>query len=210
MDLKELLGEELFTQVDAKLNEVNSADDRKSNPVKLVDLSEGAYVGKEKYASLQTEMNGYKTQLGEANKTINSYKEMDIDGIKQSASEWEKKYKEDTENLQRTLETERKTHAAERFLDTQKIKSPLSRKTILQEFMAQNLEFKDGAFAGAEDYMKKVKEQYPDEFEKDDPQEHENKPFVRGTQNTYRPKTKSEQEAYLESKYGKNKYYSKK
>ena len=182
MDLKELLGEELFTQVDAKLNEVNSADDRKSNPVKLVDLSEGAYVGKEKY----------------------------IDGIKQSASEWEKKYKEDTENLQRTLETERKTHAAERFLDTQKIKSPLSRKTILQEFMAQNLEFKDGAFTGAEDYMKKVKEQYPDEFEKDEPQEPEKKPFVRGTQNTSRPKTKSEQEAYLESKYGKNKYYSKK
>lgn len=210
MDLKELLGEELFTQVDAKLNEVNSADDRKSNPVKLVDLSEGAYVGKEKYASLQTEMNGYKTQLGEANKTINSYKEMDIDGIKQSASEWEKKYKEDTENLQRTLETERKTHAAERFLDTQKIKSPLSRKTILQELLAQNLEFKDGAFTGAEDYMKKVKEQYPDEFEKDEPQEPEKKPFVRGTQNTYRPKTKSEQEAYLESKYGKNKYYSKK
>lgn len=210
MDLKELLGEELFTQVDARLNEVNSADDRKSNPVKLVDLSEGAYVGKEKYASLQTEMNGYKTQLGEANKTINSYKEMDIDGIKQSASEWEKKYKEDTEHLQRTLETERKTHAAERFLDTQKIKSPLSRKTILQEFMAQNLEFKDGAFTGAEDYMKKVKEQYPDEFEKDEPQEPEKKPFVRGTQNTYRPKTKSEQEAYLESKYGKNKYYSKK
>ncbi len=93
----------------------------KSNPVKLVDLSEGAYVGKEKY----------------------------IDGIKQSASEWEKKYKEDTENLQRTLETERKTHAAERFLDTQKIKSPLSRKTILQEFMAQNLEFKDrGIYRG--------------------------------------------------------------
>ncbi len=58
--------------------------------------------------------------------------------------------------------------------------------------------------------MKKVKEQYPDEFEKDEPQEPEKKPFVRGTQNTYRPKTKREQEAYLESKYGKNKYYSKK
>lgn len=210
MDLKELLGEELFSQVDAKLNEVNSAEDRKSNPVKLVDLSEGAYVGKEKYSSLQTEVNGYKTQLGEANKTINSYKEMDIEGIKQSASEWENKYKEDTENLQRTLETERRTHAAERFLDTQKIKSPLSRKTILHEFMAQDLEFKEGTFVGADDFMKKMREQYPDEFESEEPQEPERKPFVRGTQRTYHPQTNSEQEAYLKSKYGNNKYYNKK
>ena len=46
MDLKELLGDELYAQVDAKIAEVNGADDRKENPVKFVDLSEGAYVSK--------------------------------------------------------------------------------------------------------------------------------------------------------------------
>lgn len=206
MDLKELLGEELFSQVDARLNEVNSLEERKGNPVKIVDLSDGGYVGKEKYASLQTEANGYKTQLGEANKTINSYKEMNIEGIKQSASEWEKKYKEDTENLQHTLEVERMTHAAERFLDTQKIKSPLSKKTILQDFMSQNMEFKDGAFVGADDYMKKIKDQYPDEFETEAPAP-EKKTWVRGTNGTYKPKTVTEEQAYRESKYKGNKYY---
>lgn len=87
MDLKEVLGEELYAQVDAKLAEVNGTDERKSNPVKLVDLSEGTYVGKEKYSSLQTEVKGYKSQLEEAGKTIKSYQEMDIDGIRQSATE---------------------------------------------------------------------------------------------------------------------------
>lgn len=206
MNLKEILGDELFSQVDAKLNEVNCQDGRKDNPVKFVDLSEGAYVGKEKYASLQTEMNGYKTQLGEASKTINSYKEMDIDGIKQSAADWEKKYKEDTENLQHTLETERKVHAAERYLDSQKIKSPLSKKTILQDFMSQDLEFKDGSFVGADEYIKKVKEQYPDEFEAEEPASAK-KTWVRGTSGTYKPKTVTEEQAYRENKYKGNKYY---
>lgn len=206
MELKELLGEELFSQVDAKIQEHNSAETDKLKHVRYADLSEGNYVSKEKYTSLQTEMNGYKTQLGEANAEIQSYKDMDIDGIKKSAADWETKYNADTAALQQTLETERRTHAAERFLDSQRIKSPLSRKTILQEFLAQNLEFKDGAFAGADEYMKKVKEQYPDEFETDKPKEGEKKPFVRGTGSSYKPKTESEQEAYIKAKYGKNKY----
>lgn len=204
MNLKEVLGEELFAQVETRLTEVNSAEDRKKNPVKFVDLSEGAYVDKEKYASLQTEANGYKTQLGEANTAINSYKEMDIDGIKQSAKDWETKYIADTEKLNQTLELERKTNAAERYLDTQRIKSPLSRKSILSDFMAANLKFNDGIFEGAKEYMDKVKAQYPDEFEKDE--EEKPKPFVRGTGGSYKPKTETEQETYIKAKYGKNKY----
>ena len=35
-----------------------------------------------------------KTQLDEANKTIQSYKDMDIDGIQQSAADWQKKYEQ--------------------------------------------------------------------------------------------------------------------
>ncbi len=45
MDLKELLGEELFTQVDAKLNEVNSADDRKKQPGKACRFVRGRLCG---------------------------------------------------------------------------------------------------------------------------------------------------------------------
>lgn len=107
------------------------------------------------------------------------------------------------------MEAERRTFAAEKYLDTQKIKSPLSKKTILQEFMGQPFEFKDGQFVGADDYMKKLREQYPDEFIPEK-QEEEKKTWVRGTQYTYKPQTASEEEAYLNSKYGNNKYYKKK
>lgn len=207
MDLREALGEELFSQVDAKLTEINSADDRKDNPVKFIDLSEGAYVSKENYTRAQTELNGYKQQVKEANATIKSYKDMDIEGIQKSASDWEKKYKEDTKALQDKIDAQERTFAAERYLDGQKIKSPLSRKQILHEFLGQNMEFKDGKFTGADEYMKKVREQYPDDFEPDEPpKEPERKIFTRGTSRTYKPTSNSEEEAYFKKKYGNNKY----
>ncbi len=156
MELREALGEELFTQVEARLTEINGADSRKDNPVRYVDLSEGSYVGKENYTRLQTESAGYKKQLDDANGIIKSYKDMDIDGIKQSAKDWETKYTEDTKKLQEQIASQERTFAAERYLDSQKIKSPLSRKTILNEFLAQNMEFKDGKFSGADDYMKRM------------------------------------------------------
>ena len=206
MELREALGEELFSQVEARLTEINGADDRKDNPVRYVDLSEGGYVGKEKYVHIQTESAGYKKQLEDANGIIKSYKDMDIDGIKQSAKDWETKYTEETQKLQNQLTEQERTFAAERYLDGQKIKSPLSRKTILNEFLAQNMEFKDGKFIGADAYMKGVREQYPDEFQAEENEGTEKKIFVRGTSNTYKPTTKSEEEAYLKKKYGNNKY----
>ena len=92
MELREALGDELYSQVEAKLTEINGASGRKDNPVRYVDLSEGGYVGKENYNRLQTESTGYKKQLDDANGVIKSYKDMDIDGIKQSVKVWETKY----------------------------------------------------------------------------------------------------------------------
>lgn len=176
MQLRDVLGEELFGQVDAKIQEHNNGIEDKLQHVRFVDLSEGGYISKEKYQSLETKANGL-----------------------------EKKYNEDTKALNDQIESDRKMFAAERFLDTQKIKSPLSRKTILHEFLDQKMEFKDGAFVGADEYMKGVKEKYPDEFEQEEP-DGGKKTWVRGTHGTYRPETKSEEEAYLAKKYGNNKY----
>ena len=204
MELKELLGDELYGQVEAKINEHNAGIEDKLQHVRYADLSEGNYVSKEKYQEATLKAKGLEDQLSTANNTIRSYKDMDIDGIKRSASEWEEKYNTETEKLNQQIEADRKRFAAERFMDGQKIKSPLSRKAILQEFLAKNLEFKDGAFAGADDFMKEIREKYPDEFEQEE--KPGKKTWVRGTRGTYKPPTKSEEEAYLEKKYGKNKY----
>lgn len=211
MNLQELLGDELFSQVDAKIQEYNKGIEDKLQQVRFVDLSEGGYVSKEKYGELDTAKKGIEKQLKDANDTIKSYKDMDIDGIKKSAADWERKYNEETQKLNQQIEDDRKAFAAERYIAGQKIKSPLSRKAILQEFLSQNLEYKDGTFTGADEYMEKVRKQYPDEFEQeqDTNQGRQKNTWVRGTQGTYKPETKSEEAAYLEKKYGNNKYAKK-
>ena len=56
--LKEILGEELFTQFESKINEYNGNEANKDKQVKIGNLGSGEYVGKGKYDALQEALNG--------------------------------------------------------------------------------------------------------------------------------------------------------
>ncbi len=70
MKLQDLLGEELYVQVQAKLDEVNGKEPDKLKHVRYADLSEGEYVSKAKYADLDAENQTNATKLAEANNLI--------------------------------------------------------------------------------------------------------------------------------------------
>ena len=74
MELKELLGDDLYKQVQAKIDEKNSTETDKLKHVRYTDLSEGKYVSKEKYDSELEKLNGLitgkDTEIGNANKLI--------------------------------------------------------------------------------------------------------------------------------------------
>ncbi len=74
MKLEELLGEDLYKQVQAKLDEVNANEPDKLKHVRYADLSEGEYVGKGKYDSeiekLNNIISGKDTELTTANNLI--------------------------------------------------------------------------------------------------------------------------------------------
>ena len=117
MELKELLGEELYEQVQAKIDEKNSTETDKLKHVRYADLSEGKYVSKEKYDSELEKLNGLitgkDTEIGNATKLIEELKKASKgdEGMQQKISTYE------TENarLQRELE-ETKVNAAIRWL----------------------------------------------------------------------------------------------
>lgn len=209
MELRELLGEELFAQVDAKIQEHNSGIEDKTKHVRYADLSEGGFISKEKYDSRMTELSGVRQQLADANAAIKSYKDMDIDGIKKSASDWETKYNTDTAALNTKIENLQKESAAKEFLSGKGFKSQLAKKAALAGMM--DLTYKDGKFDGAEDYLKRLKEEDPDSFvEENDPEEKKKsdpQSWVRGSGHGKRPGASSDQEAYLKAKYGNNKYF---
>lgn len=68
--LRAILGDDLFTQVESKLNEHNGNEANKDKQVKLGNLGTGEYVGKGKYDALQELINGKDTELKSANDLI--------------------------------------------------------------------------------------------------------------------------------------------
>ena len=72
--LKDLLGDELFKQIEAKINEHNGNEANKDKQIKLANLGGGEYVGKGKFDSeierLTSLLNGKTTELDSANNLI--------------------------------------------------------------------------------------------------------------------------------------------
>ena len=72
--LKELLGEELFKQIESKINEHNGNEANKDKLIKIANLASGEYVGKGKHDSeiekLNTLLSGKSAELDSANNLI--------------------------------------------------------------------------------------------------------------------------------------------
>lgn len=68
--LKEVLGEELYSQVESKVNEHNGNEANKENQVKLGNLAKGEYVSQGKYAGLSEILKGKEAELTSANELI--------------------------------------------------------------------------------------------------------------------------------------------
>ena len=70
MTLQELLGEELFQQVQAKLDEVNANESDKLKHVRFADLSEGNYVSKQKYDAEVANSQGKDSEIANYKQAI--------------------------------------------------------------------------------------------------------------------------------------------
>ena len=68
--LKEILGEDLYKQIEEKINAHNGNEANKEKQIKIANLGGGEYVGKGKYDALQALFDGQKTELDTANNLI--------------------------------------------------------------------------------------------------------------------------------------------
>lgn len=119
---------------------------------------------KKKTDKLKTELDGVKTQLTEATETIQSYKDMDIEGIKASAEEYKTKYETDTKALNDKLAEKDYEYNSKEYLSKYKFTSELAKKAVISEFKSKGFKFENGTFLGADDFMKQLKESDPGTF----------------------------------------------
>lgn len=114
--------------------------------------------------ALTTERDGLQTQLTDANAAIQSYKDMDIDGIKQSAANWETKYNTDTQALRDQLDATKYGYAVEQAITGMKFTSDSAKKAFTADLTAKKLPIQDGKLLGLEDFTKSYKETDPGAF----------------------------------------------
>lgn len=162
--LKDLFGDGSlsFAQLVEKLG---GAGDK----VKLVNLKDGGYVGKDKFDAMQTERDTFRTQLETANTTIQSYKDMDIDGIKQSAKDWETKYNTDTQKLRDKLADMEYSHTVETAVAGLKFTSTAAKKAFVADLTAKKLTVQDGKLLGLDDFVNAYKQSDPSAFASENP-----------------------------------------
>lgn len=154
--LKPLFGDEkgqpialTFEQLTEKLG---------ASEIKLVNMADGEYVTKAKHdadiGKFKTERDGLREQLTTANATIQSYKDMDIDGIKASAASWEQKYKDETAALTQRLQAQELAHSADMFMSGYQFTSDAAKAGIRALFDKQGFKLgEDGTFLGAKEWM---------------------------------------------------------
>ena len=109
---------------------------------------------------LREEKETLKTQLDSANEEIKSYKDMDIDSIKKSASDWETKYndlvKEQNDAKEKSMREER-TNA---FFNDIKFASESAKAGVIAQFNAKDFKYDEESkkFLGANEWLKDLKE----------------------------------------------------
>ena len=120
MKLQDLLGEELYKQVEEKLNAANANEADKLKHIRYVDLSEGEYVSKTKYALLEEEKKNLETQIGTLNTTITTLKKDNKDNEELQTT---------ITNLQADLKNQQQENA--KLAKTYALKEKLSQSGVL-------------------------------------------------------------------------------
>lgn len=167
MKLEELLGAELYAQVQAKIDEANKDQEDKLKHIRYADLSEGEYVGKGKHDALQVKFDSQSQELTAANKLIEQLKK-DNKGNEEMLGKIDA-YKVQVEQLQADLADTKLKSAikvallSEKAVDVDYLTFKLNEK--LKE-KGENLELDENEnIKGWDDKLSSLKTQFPKMFE---------------------------------------------
>lgn len=133
--------------------------------------------------TVTTERDDLKTQLSNANTEIQSYKDMDVEGIKQKINDWETKYNEDTKALQEKLDKKDYDYKVKEKVSGLKFTSESAKKAFISDLTNKGLKLENDNLLGFDDFVKEYKESDPGAFVPDeDPNQKQKPQFGSSTQ----------------------------
>lgn len=146
---------------------------KENKELNLINFKKDEWISKDEFDRKELELTSIKGQLDDANKEIKSYKDLDIEGIKKAAKEWEEKYNSDTKELKTKLERQEYEFKAKEYLNGFNFINDRMKKSVMDEFLAQDFKLDGSIFLGANDWMSKLKEDEPTIFIQEDEEKEE-------------------------------------
>jgi predicted nucleic acid-binding Zn-ribbon protein len=119
-----------------------------------------------KLTTAQTELDGLKAQLTEANTTIEGFKKLDVDGIRKAADEWKNKAEQAQADASAQVAKLKFDHALDQALTGAKVKDVVSVRAHLK---ADALKLQDdGSILGLKEQLETIKTEKDFLFESDE------------------------------------------
>lgn len=108
---------------------------------------------------LREEKEKLKAQVDNANKEIQSYKDMDIESIQKSANDWKQKYEEMEANQKAEKEKSIREERTNAFFNDVKFVSDMARAGVIAEFNKKNFKYDEETkkFQGASEWLEDLK-----------------------------------------------------
>lgn len=146
MDLKELLGEDLYNQVMAK------AGDNK-----LAVISDGSYIPKAKFDDVNNQLKDYKSQIADRDKQLQELgeKAKGNEELTKQIDDLKKLNETTTSEYQQKLEKQAFDHALDRALSDAKVKNTKAVKALLDH---DTIKLDGDSLKGLEEQLKTIKE----------------------------------------------------
>lgn len=119
---------------------------------------------KKQITTLTTEKETLTKQIDDANKEIQSYKDMDVDSIKKSAEDWKAKYEAETKELNDKLEKQTYDYKIKEAVQGINFSSKAAKTAFINDLSQKGLKLENDKLLGFDDYLKTYKETDPDAF----------------------------------------------
>ena len=182
MTLQEVLGEELYAQVEAKINEVNANQPDKTKHVRFADLGEGNYVSRTKY---DDKVNGLTQQVTDLQGQI-TQRDTDLAGLNEQLtaaqadagqlaeaqkqlSTLQSKYDKDSKEWARKNQQQAYEYEIRNRANELKFTSAAAKKDFIREAIAAQFKQDGETLMGYTDFVAKYQENDPGAFVKDTP-----------------------------------------
>lgn len=154
--LKELFAEKALT-----FEELKKAVEE-NGKMKVVNLKDGGYVDKDKYTAKEAEATALKDQVAAANKQIDDFKKLDVEGIKAAADKYKADYEAAQAKYQEDLKKMQFDFALDKALGGAKAKNSKAVRALLD---VDKLKLDGETLLGLKEQLEAVKTEAPYLFE---------------------------------------------